>query len=422
MMITMAWRNLWRRKQRALFTALAMGVGVGLSMGMMALQSGIFDEVFDEMVTDSLGHVQVHQTDYPTTRHQHQTLRRVTPLLHQLEALPSVAVAVPRIFTAGLAGGEREATGALIIGVDPQREATLSEINREISEGRWLHQQPQREAVLGHELAREIKADLGAEIALVGQDTYGGIAQGLYRVVGLVESGMTELDQGGLWIHLTDAQEFLDVSDQAHEILIAGAGGRAAALSSGERLAHLKSDVSQVVSTSQSDVVVKTWREAKPAVSKLIDTQTQSSYVMLMIVMGLVALGVLNTMLMSIYERTRELGIMLAIGVKPRTISGLVIIETLYLATLAAVIGLVIGFVADWCLIEYGVKFTDAGGQGLSYGGIRLSPRLYGVFEMRAPVLSIAALYGATLLASLWPAWRASRLEPVEAIQRGERT
>jgi len=398
---------------------------VGLSIGASALQTGIFSEMFDEMVTDTLGHVQIKHPDYPSLRHLHDTLPQARALTHAAEAIPGVRVAAPRLFTVVLAGGADHSSGALVMGVDPQREVELSEIDLEVKQGgRWLKGQASSEVVLGFKLAEELEIKVGGELALVGQNSYGGVAQGLYRVVGFVESGAVELDQGGVWLHLSDAQELLALDDQAHELLVAGGKNRAEALHFGlgtQQVQGLKQQISSLALIQDLPSLTQTWRESKPSLSQFMDTQRNGAYIMLFIVLILAALVILNTMLMSIYERTRELGVMLAVGVKPRTICGLVIVEALYLATIAAVVGLIIGALFDYLLINYGLDFS-VNGEGLSYGGMRLSPRLYGVFEPQAVMNSIMALYIVTLLASIWPAWRASRLEPVEAITRGERS
>ena len=425
MITAVAWRNLWRRKQRTLFTALAMGVGVGLAMATTALQTGIFSEMFDEMITDTLGHVQIHHPSYPALRHLHDTLPEAQSLVNAAEALPHVRVAAPRLFTVALAGGKERSTGALVIGVDPHREAELSELHREVKAGgQWLTPKAQSEVVLGVRLAEELELTIGEELALVGQDAFGGVAQGLYRVKGLIQSGTIELDQGGVWLHLSDAQALLALDDQAHEILIAGGESRAEALAFGvglEQVRGLRDEVAQLKPLQSQSALTQTWREAKPSLSQFMDAQQSGAYILLFIVLILAALVVLNTMLMSIYERTRELGVMLAVGVRPRTVSALVIVEALYLATIAAVIGVMIGLSLDYLLITYGLDFS-VNGEGLSYGGVRLSPRLYGVFEPRAIFISVIALYVVTTLAALWPAWRAARLEPVDAIARGERS
>ena len=427
MIHTIAWRNLWRRKQRVLFTALAMGVGVALSMGSMALQSGIFSEVFDEMVTDTLGHVQIHHPQYPTLKHMHDTLSQAQDLLKKTESIKGVRVAAPRLFSVALVGSEAQSAGALILGVDPEREVELSEINLEVNVGRWLNSKPNNELTLGVELAKELGAQLDDELALVGQDAYGGVAQGLFKVVGIIESGLTELDQAGVWLHLNDAQDLFALENQVHELIVVGGQSAQEAMAFGKGQEQVQAFKTLIMSELNSakrvspkpNLLIQTWREARPSVSQLMDTQQASAYIMLIIVLAVAAIGVLNTMLMNIYERSRELGVMLALGIKPSQVRLLIFTESFYLATLAMVIGLILGGLIDYLLIAYGLDFS-VDGKGLSYGGVRLSPRLYGVFEMSALWLSVIALYSMTLIASIWPAFKASRIEPIQAISKGE--
>ncbi len=425
MIHTMAWRNLWRRKQRTLFTALAMGVGVALSMGSMALQAGIFSEVFDEMVTDTLGHVQVHHPKYPSLKHLHDTLPNAQSLLNKAESIQDVRVVAPRLFSVALVGSETQSAGALIMGVDPERETKLSEIDLELISGQWLSKQPKHEMTLGIELAEELGVQLNDELALVGQDAYGGVAQGLFKVVGLIESGLTELDQAGVWLHLTDAQDLFALDDQVHELIIVGGHSAQEAMNFGKGQKQVQA-FKKLINTAlneqkegSSHLLIQTWREARPSVSQLMDTQQASAYIMLIIVLAVAAIGVLNTMLMNIYERSRELGVMLALGVKPGQVRQLIFTESFYLASLALLMGLMLGGLIDYLLATYGLDFS-VDGKGLSYGGVRLSPRLYGIFEQSALWLSVFALYSMTLLASIWPAFKASRIEPIQAISRGE--
>ena len=438
MIHTIAWRNLWRRKQRVLFTALAMGVGVALSMGSMALQSGIFSEVFDEMVTDTLGHVQIHHPRYPALKHLHDTLPKAQDLMQKTESIKGVRVAAPRLFSVALVGSETQSAGALIIGVDPQREVELSEINLEVTQGRWLKSQQAGELTLGVELAEELGAKLDDQLALVGQDAYGGVAQGLFKVVGIIESGLTELDQAGVWLHLNDAQDLFVLEDQVHELIVVGGQSAQEAMAFGKGqeqvqafktllMSELSSSKLNAVTNTQEinsnedkpSLLIQTWREARPSVSQLMDTQQASAYIMLIIVLAVAAIGVLNTMLMNIYERSRELGVMLALGVKPSQVRLLIFTESFYLASIAMLIGVLLGGLIDYLLITYGLDFS-VDGKGLSYGGVRLSARLYGVFEFSALWLSVIALYVMTLVAAIWPAFKASRIEPIQAIARGE--
>ena len=457
MLLKVGWRNIGRRKGRTALTTLAMGIGVGLTLGAITLQTGISNELFDEMVTDTLGHVQLHHAQYPETKRPHFTLTQVSQTISSLENLPQVALAVPRVFSFALAGGEQESTGALVMGVDAQREQKLSEIHLEIKHGRWLSHDTDsvqsskkpsksssknlstpksknnlKEAVIGIELARELNLELGQKLALIGQDNYGSVANDLFTIVGLVESGSVEMDRGGVWVPIHTLQKFLALDDQVHELVILGQATPKHTFNPNqvEDLQALKNQVKHTLKNKSApshqhasshqpnhDLLIETWKESNPSTAKLIESQTWGSYFMLMIVFLVSALGILNTLLMAVFERTRELGVLLAIGIAPRRIFAMVMSEAWMLAVLASIIGLVIGGFFSFWLVEYGLDFSVQNGQGLSYGGVRLSPMIRGHFDWKWVGITLASLFAVTTLTALWPAWKAARVSPLKAMK-----
>jgi ABC-type lipoprotein release transport system permease subunit len=422
MILRVAWRNLWRRRKRTLLTSLAMGVGVALSMATMSLQKGVYLEVFDEMVTDSLGHVQLHHPNYPQYNRMHETIPHAEALARAAEKVKGASMSVQRLFTAALAGGLERSAGALVTGVEPEREARLSELDREVTEGRWLASQAQGEAVLGYKLAQELKLSVGQELALIGQDNFGGMASELFKVVGLVSSGAVEMDEAGVWVHLHDAQALLVLEGQAHEVLVVGRGEAVA--EDLDALKELKRQVAELEGGSEFSVQglsgkklsVRTWREARPSLGQMMDTQRASSLIMLMVVLAVSALGVLNTMLMAVFERSKELGLMLALGVSPARVGAMVVSEALLLASLSAVVGGALGGALNLYLARVGVDFS-VNGEGLSYGGIRLSPVIKGVWSWSDVGVALSALMIVTLVASLWPAFKAARMHPITSLK-----
>lgn len=458
MLLKVGWRNIGRRKGRTLLTTLAMGVGVGLTLGAITLQTGLTEELFDEMVTDTLGHVQLHHPQYSETKRPHYTLTQVTQTLTALESKPEVALAVPRVFAFALAGGEHESTGALVMGVDPEREKELSEIHLEVKYGRWLKEHntesksesdldsqnktaPEtatqaatqaadprphgpKEAVIGVGLARELKLEIGQQVALIGQDGYGSVANDLFMIVGLVESGSVELDRGGAWVPMQTLQSFLALEDQVHEIVVLGqtSAVREFNPSKTQDLAQLKMLITATLAQEsilrpERSLLIETWKEANPSAAQLIESQSVGAYVMLMIVFLVSALGILNTLLMAVFERTRELGVLLAIGTSPSQVFAMVVSEAWMLAILASGVGLMIGGVFSFWLVEYGIDFSVQNGEGLSYGGVRLSPIIRGTFDWGWVSITLISLFVVTTITSLWPAWRAARVSPLEAMK-----
>ena len=284
MLLKVGWRNIGRRKGRTILTTLAMGIGVALTLGAVTLQTGITHELFDEMVTDTLGHVQIHHQEYPATKRAHFTLNQVSKTIELLEQQQDVALATPRVYSFALAGGERESTGALVIGVDTQKEKLLSEIHLEVQHGRWFDHKSgsetvKKEAVLGIELARELKLELGQKVALIGQDTFGSVANDLFEIIGFVESGSVEMDRGGIWLPINTLQSFLALDDQVHEIVVLGQATSQSSFDPNRSidLQRLKSSMMTVFKSfpSESALLIETWKESNPSTSQLIESQAK---------------------------------------------------------------------------------------------------------------------------------------------------
>ena len=423
MLLKLGWRNLWRRPRRTLLTASAMGLALALSMGAITLQSGIQAALFNEMVTDTLAHLQLHHPDYPREGQLHQTLSASPEHLEALRADPATAIVTARLLTFALAGGERQASGALVSGVLPGEEDQLSELSRELREGgRWLSAAAVNEAVLGAGLAEELELSLGDKLALVTQDSYGATGSALYQVVGLVDSGSVALDQGGVWVHLEALQELLALEGQAHQLLITG-DPTWERFRPNEPLAlqrfkeHLKEHLAG--RPALAPAALQTWREARPSTASFVEAQEKGAYLMLILVFIAAAFGILNTMLMAVFERQRELSLLLSLGLGPARIFALVISEALLLALIAALFGLALGGAFNLWLVEQGIDFSVDGGAGLSYGGVRLDPVIRGVVELHWVTKIIIAHFTVTLLSSLWPALRAARSAPLAGLRGG---
>ena len=400
-----SWRNLWRHRRRTLITAAAMGLGIAMCMASIAFQDGMYGQMFDVMVTDSLGHVQLHHPDYPAKKRSYDTLK--AEVVAPIKALDGVESVAPRLFSYALGGGSESSSGVQLVGVSPVDEAGLTGIHKKLSEGEWLAAEPALQAVLGVELADELSLGVGDEIVLVGQDAYGGVANELYTVVGLARTGQTARDRTGVWVHLTDLQMFLAMDDQLHEVLVVGDDVEAAA--------SLKARVRAL--PQAADAMVRSWDEANPQTAQLMGMQDVGAFIMLSIVLSVAALGVLNTMLMSVFERVREFGGLRAIGLAPRQLMVLVILESMLLATVATLFGLVMGGALDAYLVGVGLDFSVDGGKGLTYAGVTLDPVIRGIVRPQGIIITVIAVYVVTLLAAVWPAIRASRLEPVEAMR-----
>jgi len=406
MLATLAWRNLWRHKRRSLITAFAMAIAVALCMAMTAFSDGMGNKMFEVMVEQQLGHVQVHHPDYPTGRKMYDTVPEAAATLQALHALPQVAHSAARLMGFALIGGDNKTVGGQLVGVQPSEEVSVTGADQRIVEGRFLSDENTGEIVLGVGLAEEIEATIGSTVVVVTQAADGSLGNALYTVVGFFQTGNAALDKAGSMMRLVDLQELLALPDQVHKITVLGVDT--------DDLEGLKQ---AVIHAAPPTAQVQTWQEASPQAEQMMAMMDVSSALMLGIVFAVASFGVLNTMAMSVFERTRELGVLKAIGLRPSKLIQLVVTESFFLAGLAGGIGFTLGGLLDLYLVNVGIDISGGNDKGMSFQGVTLDPVMKGTVEPASILAILVSLVLVSVGASLIPAWRASRLDPVEAIR-----
>lgn len=402
-----AWRNLWRQRRRSLLTASAMAVGVAMCMGMIALVDGMYARMFDVLVTQSLGHVQLHHPAFPADQQLQDTVGGLSARLSAIDTDPAIRGAAPRLLAFGLAAGESDAVGARFTGILPAREDAVSGLAAKVVEGTYLSDEQADAVLLGAGLADKLKVKVGGSVVLITQAADGSMGNAVFQVVGLVETGSAALDAGSAWVHLAPLQEVLALQDQAHELVVQ--------LHDPERLEEGRTKIQ--AGAAGTELLVRTWQEANPTAAKLLGSQNVGKAIMLGIVFSVAALGVLNTMLMSVFERTRELGVLRAIGMTPLRVLGLVLAEATLLGGLSSAAGLLLGGLFDLFLVYRGIDMS-LDGKGMSYAGIRFDPIIRGEVHADGILMTIGFVFFVSIVAAIWPAIRAARLRPVDAMRQ----
>jgi len=404
---SVAWRNLWRHKRRSLITAVAMAIGVAMCMTMIAWMDGMYAEMFEVMVEQKLGHVQVHHPDYPKKRLVYDTLEDRDALLARIDALPGTVAANPMLAAYALIGGSSKSAGGQIVGIDPSRDREVSPLAGRIIEGRYLSDEADNEALVGFKLAEDIGVTLGDEVVAVTQAADGSVGNDLYTVVGIYKTGDIAMDNAGAYIHLSDAEALFYLFDQAHRVTLL--------TSHHDEIDSYVGRVREAIEAENIEVLA--WWKASPQTADLMGMRDVTAFFFLGIVFAVAAFGVINTMMMSVFERTRELGVLRALGLRPNRLVRLVVIESFFLAAIAATIGLSVGGLLDWYLVAYGLDFSGSLPEGFSYEGVMLDPVMKGEVRAWPIAATVVSVFGVSVLASLWPAWRAAKVQPVEAIR-----
>jgi ABC-type lipoprotein release transport system permease subunit len=407
LLVSMAWRNLWRQRRRSLITAFAMAAGVAVVMACMAVTDGMYTNMFEIMVEQSLGHVQVHHPAYPANSQLHDTLRERDALLERIEAIEGTVAASPALRCVGLIGGESTSSGGMLVGIEPARDQRVSPLMERVREGAYLSEEPNQEILLGFQLAEEIEVGLDDEVVVLIQAADGSTGNELFRVVGLFRTGDPGMDAGGAYLHIADAEQLTALEDQAHGVTV---------LTGHEDLVEPYSQRLRAALGSD-EVEVQAWWEVSPQIEQLLQMRDVSAFVTLGLTFFVAAFGVINTMLMSVFERTRELGVLRALGLRRRKLVWLVVLESLFLAALACAIGLFLGGLMDWYLVVHGLDMSASMPDGMAYQGVILDPVWYAEIRIDRIVTVVVSVFVISILASLWPAWRAARLQPVAAMR-----
>ena len=399
----LAWRNLWRNHRRTVIMLGAIGVGVWAMIFMTALTRGMVDQ----MITDSIGvlpgHVQMHHPDY---KDDPSIANRIaiseTELKEKFDAAGFEAWA-SRVRVPAIIMSERESRGVTLLGVDPAAEREISFFNYEEVEGRFLKDAADNGIVIGVELAETLETEIGKRIVLMSQDPDNDIADRGFRIVGLYSASTKSVEEAFAFVGKTTAQKMLRIGNETTEVVFLGDDYR-----------DVEPLYDAVTNAVDDSVSVKRWYEIDTYLGTMMNVMDGFVLVWVIVIFLALSFGLVNTLVMAVFERVREIGLMLALGMKPGSILGQIVIESMLLMTL----GLAVGNFLAWATVtplESGIDISIVS-EGMEMWGAAsvLYPKLYASDMILASV--VVLLLG--FLASLSPAWRASRYEPVEAITK----
>jgi len=403
MILRLAWRNAWRNPRRTGILVVAVAVGIAGTLLTMALNYGMVFQMVETAIATELGHLQVHAPGFDANP---ELAVRLTDGgrkgLSTLDGLAGVRAVARRVRGEGLLSSPRASAGVRVIGIEPEREARITRIAASVTDGSYLDGVGRR-VLVGEALAERLEVDVGDKVVLTVQDLAGELTGEALRIAGLFVTPSYELDTSTVYLRLDDGQSLLGLGGSVSEIVaLADRRSRVPALRA--RLASELGDGAEV----------RSWDELQPVLVYLIEVFDQSALIVYGAVFVAMAFGIANVLLMTVYERTREIGIMRAVGFGRRALVATIVTESL----LVTALGLGLGFaVALACVLWLG------DGLDLSYFAEGLGR--YGITSRIVPVLRsgdftapVGVAIVTAVLASAWPAWRAVRLRPAEAVRQ----
>lgn len=405
MLFIIAWKNIWRNKARSLIIMFAIVVGLFGGLFASAFMNGMVEQRIESAIANEAANIQIHHINFQLNKDLDDTIAHLSAIERTLDTTSDIAGWSSRLKITAMAGTAVAGTGVMILGIDPEKERKVTRIWSTIPDtsGKWFSDDRKNSMVIGQKLAEKLKIKLKSKIVLTFQAADQSMVSAAFRVTGIYHTGNTSFDERYVFVKYTDLRDLLGFSaDRAHEIAIA-----------------LKDDRNndKVKSSLQKKFLglsIMSWKELMPDLGLLSDFTTQMLYIIMVIILLALCFGIINTMLMAVMERTRELGMLMAVGMNKFKIFRMIMLETILLSLSGGITGMVISAIFIRIFAHIGVNLT-AFSKGLESLGY--SPRIY-------PSLDTSFYFGLTLLviiagiiSSLIPARKALRLNPVEAIR-----
>ena len=403
----LAWRNVWRNPRRTGLTVAATAFAVFLVIAATALSVGMWDKIIDDSVGMASGHVTLTGPGYLEERTLEQFTYLDDALVARLSADPGVAGFAPRLNAFGLLSEADATRGVMLLGVDPLREASVSTLPERVRSGRFLEAGREWEIVLGKRLAQVLGVGVGDAVLVYSVAYSLESAYEIFRVVGTLGLPDPALERGVALISLDDAQRFFVYGDRVSEVAIRARDASEAVELAGALGASLDAE----------RVEAHPWQEVMPDLAQSVVLDQAGMYMMLAILVLVVAFGIFNTILMAVLERKREFGVVLALGLPPRSIFRVVYLESIFLAGVGLLVGLMLAIPVVLYLQANPIPLGDGEEIAAAFEMLGAEPVITAKLQASNPVFSSLMILVVALLAALYPALRASRGKPVDVLR-----
>lgn len=403
MVFQIAWRNIWRSRTRSFVVIGSVLIGVWAILFIVAFSGAMVGGYVKNAIQNETSHFQIHNPKFVEDKEIKFQLENPAATLAKVKETSTVKAATLRTIVNGMIRSSRGARGVTIRGVEPENERHVTEFDSKITQGKYFSEGRKNEIIISERLADKLKLKLRKKVVLQFQDLSGEIVAGAFRIVGIYKTGNNLFDDNIIAVKRSDLNELVGQKDIAHEVAV---------------FLNNKEDLDATgasLKTAFPKLLVENYREISPEV-QLYESQIDiSATIFTTIFMLALIFGIINTMLMAVLERNRELGMLMAVGMNKGKIFAMIVIETLLLGIIAAPIGLLLG----WLTINYfGTNGIDLGAFSDSMEQFGLSTQIYTELAPKYYISLAVSVLITALLAALYPAWKAISLKPVEAIHK----
>ncbi len=399
MILAIAWRNIWRNKTRSLVILIALTLGLASGIFYMAFYKGMIDQRINSAIKTEASHIQIHHKQYLENPDKKLVISHTDSIINIIENETEVEAVCSRTIINSMIQSAATGSGVKITGINPQEEARVTNLHSKLIEGDYFETSRRNPIVIGKKLAEKLKVKLKSKVVITLQDLNGNITGAAFKVVGIYETSNTTYDETSVFVRSQDLNRLLSLdANSCHEIAV------------NEALSTVKNDLTNRL--PQLDV--KTWREIMPEVSLLESSFGLTMYIFIGIILLALLFGIVNTMLMAVLERTKELGMLMAVGMNRLRVFAMIMSETVILSVFGGLCGIILGWLLN---IYFGFYGIDLGAWSTAYKSMGFDTLVYTRLTLDITLQIAAMVFVTGILAAIYPAIKALQLKPVEAIR-----
>lgn len=402
--IRLAWRNIFRNKRRTYIAGTAIGLGLASLIFTDALVVGMEKNMIHSATLSYMGEGQIHCQDYRQTQDPELTIHNLPVIIENLRKEKIVKAYCVRAMAMGMISSPADVQAVNMVGIDPQLEKDVSQLDEAIQRGRFFDNDNSRNLLLGSKLAEILNVDIGDRVVVTVARVHSGeLVQEMFRVSGIYHFNIPEMDGGMVFIRLKHAQEMLGLGEKAHEI----------AIQFTEPRFGIDKNLHFWKLYSENGNIAESWTAIMPQMEAIFKIIQFSTLLTGLILFGVVALGIINTLFMSIHERIFEFGVLRAVGTRPWRVALLLLLEAASLAVISIVLGNILGGVSTYLIGQMGINYT-----GIEFSGITFRERIYPELKVLQFIKYPLWVFLFTILSGIYPAIYAARMSPANALRK----
>ncbi len=404
MLTRIAWRNVWRNKVRSLILLSSIAMGIWAGIFILSFSWGMSIQYVNMAIHGQVSHIQLHHPEFKTDKKIIYSIADASDIVHAIQKMEGVKAASGRVIVSGMISSPTSGAAARVSGVDPEQENSVTGMADNVIEGDFFKSDKRNQILIGEKLANKLKVKLNHKVVLTLQDINGNITAGAFRITGIYQTRNSTLDELNVYVRTSELSSLLDLE-----------------VGNLQEIAVLLNDNSYLTTAYDSirsefpELLVEDWKTLSPELRLVIDSFSQTMYLFISIILLALTFGIINTMLMAVLERYHELGILMAIGMNKFSVFMMIMLETLYLAIIGGICGLLLAYVTIHLLGNTGIDLSAFAAGLSSYG---MDTMVYPALPDNQYLKIFGMIFIAAILSAIYPAYKALKLNPVQAIRK----